>query len=78
MLITGIITAGTSGTSNFYFNAGTIRTDDSNVNIGVPLVLSGSGINATLDAANYTMTVQKVISGTGGLEHSRQRQHQNR
>jgi autotransporter-associated beta strand protein len=66
-LVTNSITSGTSGTSNFYFNAGTIRTNSANVNISVPLALSGSGVNATLDAGNYTMTAQKVISGTGGL-----------
>ena len=58
--------SGGSGTAAFNFGGGTLQASGSFTST-LPMTLTGSGGNATVDTAGYAVTLSGSLSGTGGL-----------
>ena len=54
------------GTAVFNFGGGTLQANGT-FSTAVPMTLTGSGGNATVDTAGYTVTLSGSLSGPGGL-----------
>ena len=65
MLTTASIGSG-SGTAAFNFGGGTLKANGT-LSTTLPMTLTGSGGNATVDTASYTVTLSGAVSGPGGL-----------
>ncbi len=57
---------GGPGTAAFNFGGGTLQAGDP-FSTSLPMTLTGSGGNATVDTAGYTVTLSGPLSGPGGL-----------
>ncbi len=64
LLTPGLVSGG--GAAAFNFGGGTLHADSS-FSTTVPMTLTGSGGNATVDTAGYTVTLSGLLSGPGGL-----------
>ena len=62
--LTGLVAG--PGTVAFNFGGGTLQAGGA-FSTTVPMTLTGSGGNATVDTAGYTVTLSGSLSGTGGL-----------
>ena len=58
--------SGGSGTAHFNFGGGTILATGT-FSTSLPMTLTGTGGNATIDTQGYAVTLSGVLSGTGGL-----------
>ncbi len=58
--------SGGSGTAAFNFGGGTLKASNS-FTTALPMTLTGSGGNATVDTAGHTVTLSGSLSGPGGL-----------
>ena len=58
--------SGGSGTAAFNFGGGTLQAGGP-LSASLPMTLTGSGGNATVDTAGYTVTLSGSLSGPGGL-----------
>ena len=65
MLIASSMSSGT-GTAIFNFGGGTLQASGS-LTASLPMTLTGSGGNATIDTAGYNVTLAGSLSGPGGL-----------
>ena len=65
ILITSGISSG-SGAAAFNFGGGTLQASG-NLSTTLPMTLTGSGGNATVDPAGYIVTLSGSLSGPGGL-----------
>ncbi len=64
LILSGIVAG--SGTAAFDFGGGTLQAGGS-FNTTLPMTLTGSGGNATVDTAGYRVTLSGSLSGPGGL-----------
>ena len=55
-----------SGSALFYFGGGTLRASG-DFATSLPMTLSGSGGDATIDTAGYSVLCAGILSGSGGL-----------
>jgi autotransporter-associated beta strand protein len=65
-LIVSLGLSGGSGTAAFNFGGGTLQAGTA-FSATLPMTLTGSGGNATVDTAGYTVTLSGSLSGPGGL-----------
>ena len=55
-----------SGAAAFNFGGGTLQASGA-LTTSLPMTLTGTGGNANIDTAGYSVTISGVLSGTGGL-----------
>ena len=55
-----------SGTAAFNFGGGTLQANGT-LSTSLPMTLTGTGGNANIDTAGYTITLSGQLSGPGGL-----------